>query len=89
MSSRRKNKRKCKSNNDLHSFTSEYNSNKSKLNLNNSCTNIIRTMSTLEKIENPIEASVENSIGYKKEENNRNRLVRYICDRYETLTDIL
>lgn len=76
MSSRRKNKRKCKSNNDLYSFTSDYNTNKSKLNLNNSCTNIIKNMSALEKISNPIEISTETSIGYKKEENNRNSLVR-------------
>lgn len=78
MSSRRKNKRKCKSNNDLQSFSNEYNTNRSKLNLNNSCTNIIKTMSTLEKITNPIETCIESSIGYKKEENNRNRVVRYL-----------
>lgn len=81
MSSRRKNKRKCKSNNDLQSFSNDYNTNKSKINLNNSCTNIIKTMSTLDKITNPIETSIESSIGSKKEENNRNRLVRYICNR--------
>lgn len=76
MSSRCKSKRKSKSNNDLYSTTSGECTNKSKLNLNNSCTNIIKNMSSLDKISNSIETCKEGSIGYKKEGNNRNRFVR-------------
>lgn len=45
------------------------------MNLNNSCTNIIKNVSNLDKISNSIEENHCKS--FKKEENNRNRFVRY------------